>query len=84
MKSKERVAKQGVARDGKVGERIYCVYGGGGGGKDLSEKRKEKKRGYISQSSCYQDSFKTPKTKREILLFSLSLPPYLSFFICFF
>ena len=31
MKSKERFAKQGVAREGKVGERIKCVFGGGGG-----------------------------------------------------
>lgn len=33
MKSKERVAKQGVAREGKVGERIksVCALGGGGG-----------------------------------------------------
>lgn len=33
MKSKERVAKQGVAREGKVVERIKCVcvfFGGGG------------------------------------------------------
>ena len=32
MKSKERFAKQGVAREGKVGERIKCVCLGGGGG----------------------------------------------------
>ena len=34
MKSKERVAKQGVAREGKMGERIksVCALGGGGGG----------------------------------------------------
>ena len=31
MKSKERFAKQGVAREGKVGERIKCVCLGGGG-----------------------------------------------------
>ena len=32
MKSKERVAKQGVAREGKMGERIksVCAWGGGG------------------------------------------------------
>ena len=31
MKSKERVAKQGVAREGKMGERIksVCAWGGG-------------------------------------------------------
>ena len=33
MKSKERFAKQGVAREGKVGERIKCVCLGGGGGR---------------------------------------------------
>ena len=35
MKSKEHVAKQGVAREGKVGERIksVCALGGGGGRK---------------------------------------------------
>ena len=33
MKSKERVAKQGEAREGKMGERIksVCAWGGGGG-----------------------------------------------------
>ena len=32
MKSKEHVAKQGVSREGKVGERIksVCALGGGG------------------------------------------------------
>ena len=36
MKSKERVAKQGVAREGKMGERIksVCAWGGGGGGRE--------------------------------------------------
>lgn len=40
MKSKERVAKQGVAREGKMGERIksVCAWGGGGGG----ERKKHK------------------------------------------
>ena len=35
MKSKERVAKQGVAREGEMGERIksVCAWGGGGGGR---------------------------------------------------
>lgn len=41
MKSKERVAKQGVAREGKVGERIKCVCLGGG-------ERERKTRVYIS------------------------------------
>ena len=43
MKSKERVAKQGVAREGKVGERIKCVCFGG------RRERDRKTRGYISQ-----------------------------------
>ena len=44
MKSKEHVAKQGVAREGKVGERIksVCALGGGGG-------RERNTRVYISQ-----------------------------------
>lgn len=46
MKSKERVAQQGVTREGKVGERIKCVCLGGGGG--LGE-RERKTRVYISQ-----------------------------------
>lgn len=39
MKSKEHVAKQGVAREGKVGERIksVCALGGGGGEKETQE-----------------------------------------------
>ena len=42
MKSKERVAKQGVAREGKVGERINCVcFWGGGGGERKREKEKQ-------------------------------------------
>ena len=46
MKSKERVAKQGVAREGKMGERIksVCAWGGGGGGE-----RERNTRVYISQ-----------------------------------
>ena len=43
MKSKERVAKQGVTWEGKVGERIKCVCLGGGG------ERERKTRVYISQ-----------------------------------
>ena len=41
MKSKERVAKQGVAREGKMGERIksVCARGGKGGG---GERKKHK------------------------------------------
>ena len=46
MKSKERVAKQGVAREGKVGERIKCECLGGGGGE---REREIKTRVYISQ-----------------------------------
>ena len=46
MKSKEHVAKQGVAREGKVGERIksVCALGGGRGGG-----RERNTRVYISQ-----------------------------------
>ena len=46
MKSKERVAKQGVAREGKMGERIksVCARGGKGGGE-----RERNTRVYISQ-----------------------------------
>ena len=39
MKSKERVAQQGVTREGKVGERIKCVCLGGGG---RGERKKNK------------------------------------------
>lgn len=44
MKSKERVAKQGVAREGKMGERIksVCAWGGGGG------ERKKHKSAYFT------------------------------------
>lgn len=45
MKSKERVAQQGVTREGKVGERIKCVCLGGGG----LGGRERKTRVYISQ-----------------------------------
>ena len=44
MKSKERVAKQGVAREGKMGERIKSVCAWGGGGE-----RERNTRVYISQ-----------------------------------
>ena len=43
MKSKERVAKQGVAREGKMGERIKSVCAWGGG------ERERNTRVYISQ-----------------------------------
>ena len=39
MKSKERFAKQGVAREGKVGERIKCVCLGGGGREKEKQER---------------------------------------------
>ena len=39
MKSKERFAKQGVAREGKGGERIKCVCLGGGWGGREKEKQ---------------------------------------------
>ena len=40
MKSKERVAQQGVTREGKVGERIKCVCLGGGGVRGERKKNK--------------------------------------------
>ena len=42
MKSKERVAKQGVAREGKVVERIKCVCFFLGGGQGEIEIKKNK------------------------------------------
>ena len=42
MKSKERFAKQGVAREGKVGERIKCVCLGGGGGGGREKEKQER------------------------------------------
>ena len=41
MKSKERVAQQGVTREGKVGERIKCVCLGGGGGYGREKEKQE-------------------------------------------
>ena len=46
MKSKERVAQQGVTREGKVGERIKCVCLGGGGG--VRGERKKNKSVYFT------------------------------------
>lgn len=75
MKSKERVAKQGVAREGKVVERIKCVcvfFGGGGG-----EREKEKQECIFHSKPVIKDIL---KTKQAIFLFSLSLP-HAAFFL---
>lgn len=73
MKSKERVAKQGLAREEKVGEKIKCVFLGGWG-------EKEKQECIFHSKLVIKDIL---KTTRAIFLFSLCLSLTLHFFFLF-